>query len=154
MPPDDTLSPLDKRSPFFVPSDPNTVGPSLTRSRPLMFVIQFRSAGWRSPLRPGDWLEVFSQDGHRLGDIPADLVLELLRHHVLGSRIALRLQDALSAVPADHVLTEVRDVPRKPLAALPAADTPPEPGHVTMHETGQPRLRGTHGRRLKGRKEA
>ena len=107
---------------------------------PVTLVARFRGAGWRYPLRPGDEVEVW-RGTERLGYIPAELVIEVLQVYVLGARLTRRVQAALLAEMVEPVpVVEAAPVPL-PDAGLPKPDT-------------RPRLRGSTGRRLRGRKEA
>lgn len=91
----------------------------------LTLTVVFRRSGWRWPLGSGDHLQVWDQDW-LVAELPAEFVLDVLRHHLA----ALGLQRALG----HHLAGRPKPMLPSGAAALP-----------------QPRLRQASGRRLRGR---
>ena len=68
----------------------------------LVLACRFRGVGTTWPLRPGDSVEVW-RDHRMIGEVPAELLIELLSYHFRGLQLQEEFRGAV--VPA-----------RKPLA--------------------------------------
>lgn len=95
----------------------------------LALTVAFRRSGWQWPLGTGDVLRVWTAENGQPVEIPADLLMDLIRHHLAG--VALQARMAAQATPASA----------KPMLPSPAIPPP------------SPRLQATRGRRLRGRPE-
>ena len=90
-------------------------------ARPVALSVRFRARGWQWPFRPGDSLAVYWPDGTLVAELPATLILELVRVHLAGVAVQTQMAAHLRPLPP------------------PPPDPPPTP-----------RLRAQHGRKLRG----
>lgn len=90
----------------------------------VQLVVRFR--GWRWPLRAGDVIEVW-HGLTALGEVPTDLLRQMLGHHLATARLQAVIADRLAPLPGPIPLAplvlDVPAAPRKPLAPLPPHTT-------------------------------
>ena len=88
-------------------------------------VCFFRSQGVQWPLRRGDTVRI--RRGHDdLGELPADLVIELVAYHLYGLQLQVRMRDGVLIEP-----------PRKPPALMSRGPIP-----LDVQEARRVRRRG------------
>lgn len=75
----------------------------------LVLVCVFRSQGVRWPLRPGDTVEVWNDKHEHLGELAADLVLDLIAHHFHG----LSLTELMRRATKQEPLPPPREMPKR-----------------------------------------
>ena len=111
----------------------------------LALVVAFRESSWRRPLREPTVLEVWNTERTELiATFPAALLEGLIRTHLDMAEQQARLNAVLHPPPAP-------DPPAPaPVADVAEPDGPPAELAPRLAAPPQRRLRGLHGRRLRG----